>query len=347
MTKAVTFWIPELLNLQRASTVEEELKKINLPWLSLLLTKADALPINNKTQNFYQTASYLFHQPKMLPIAPTLASTELSSVDKSLFWLKVDPVQLIADRDSLILIPAKDLNITSEESKELLEAFNKHFAQDKVQLQYATKDSWYLSIVQEVDIKTTVIDQLYYKPLNDAYPKGNASTYWKSLLNEAQMLFYAHPVNEKRRDKGMPEINSIWVWGEGKINTDDIKIRKNTNIYSNNLYLKGIAKQTKSNIYAEPTSNKGDGDGTVSQHDLICLDSISKQLTNYSAQQWFNCLKNLDKQWFEPFYQDLKAGKIDSLLIDLGMAKRYHLTPKHLNRFWRFTKSYSKNIHKF
>ncbi len=339
MSKSVTFWVPELLDSQRVEEASESLKSISLPWLSRLLTKADALPIK-ANQTFHQTASYLFHQPAMLPIAPLLASVELNSADNQLFWLKIDPVQLIADRDSLVLIPAEDLVITEDESRALLTSFNEHFAEENLQIEYGSKNSWYLKIVQPVDIKTVSIEALSYKPLNDAYPKGNAATYWKKLINETQMLFFSHPVNEARREKGQPEINSIWVWGEGQLNKNQIKYRDNVAIHSNNLYLNGLAKQTGAQRHSETKNHQGGG--AESTHDLICLDSITESLPHFSADEWLECLLELDKQWFEPLYKDLKTGKIDSLLIDLGMAKRYHIQPKHLNRFWRFLKPITK-----
>lgn len=253
MSKSVTFWIPQLLHSSRLEQASEQLKSIKLPWLSGLLSKADVLA-KKPRQDFYQTASYLFHQPVTLPIAPLLASIELAKADLSKFWIKLDPVQLIADRDSLILIPAKDLNISEQESRDLLDAFNQHFAVENVQLEYASKDSWFLNIAQEVDVQTTSIEDLAYKPLDDAYPKGNAATYWKKLLNETQMLFYTHPVNEARREQNLPEINSVWAWAEGKLDSANIKLRENCTIHSNNIYLQGLAKQTKSKLFEESKS---------------------------------------------------------------------------------------------
>ncbi len=339
MTKSVTLWIPGLLHSQRIEEAGDTLKKTRLPWLMRLLSKADSLP-QKSNANFYQSASYLFHQPYTLPIAATMVNTEISSADDSLFWLKLDPVQLIADRDSLILIPAKDLGITEEESLALIKAFNQHFSEEKVTLQYGSKNSWYLSLLQPVDIQSTLIDDLYYRPLNNAFPKGNAATYWKKLLNETQMLFFSHPINERRREESLPEINSVWAWGEGQQDRSTINTRKKATIYSNNLYLKGLADKTNAKYYAEPKKYQGGVDS--SEHDLICLDSITNNLPNLSEQEWINCLIELDKLWFEPLYQDLKAGKINSLLLDLGMKSRHHLQPKHLNRFWRLTKNITK-----
>src|SRR5205814_619298 len=36
------------------------------------------------------------------------------------------------------------------------------------------------------------------------------------ILNEAQMVLHAHPVNEAREARGEPPINSVWLWGAGR-----------------------------------------------------------------------------------------------------------------------------------
>lgn len=354
MKNLVTFWIPELLSKERLSNLSEEVDFPKLPWLSQCLTKADALP--NKDSGFYNNACYLYHQPKTLPVAATSVNIELDDVsteELQHFWLKIDPVQLIADRDTLILIPSEDVGLTEQESKSLLSSFNQHFLEDGLVLKYGDKGSWYLAILQEVDITTTSLDELSYHRLDNAFPKGNASSYWRKLLNEVQMLFFTHPVNEARREIGQPEINSVWVWGEGKLDFDSIVTRKNASIYSDSNYLAGLAQQCQSEHYAEPKNHQEwsanhqlDTLNSIdNHHDLICLYALSKSLPNLSQQEWLDLLVEIDNTWFKLFIEDLKQGKIDSLLIDVGLGNRYHLEPKHLKRFWRFNKSITKLLH--
>ncbi len=355
MQQSVTFWIPELLSSERVNSLSEELSLPELPWLSRCLSKADALPI--KPGSFYDQASYLFHLSDTLPVAATSAPIELenfSEIESGYFWLKVDPVQLIADRDTLILIPSEDIAISEAESKSLMESFNQHFAEDHVSLQYGDKGSWYLSIAQAVDVQTTSLDSLAYRRLDDAFPKGNASSYWRKLLNEVQMLFFTHPVNKNRRELGQPEINSVWIWGEGKIPEAGSKERTNASIYSDNHYLAGIAKLTHSTCFLEPKNHQGwssshqldseekISNGQDSLHDLICLSNLSKSLPNLTEQEWLDTLVEIDKAWFKPLFEDLKLGNITSLLIDVGLPCRYHLTPKNLRRFWRLNKPMNK-----
>ncbi|MDA3808579.1 MAG: hypothetical protein PF440_11795, partial [Thiomicrorhabdus sp.] len=184
---AVTLWVPDLLNPLRIKEASDALTTLKLPALETLLAKADRFEA--KSQLLDEQASYLFHQPKAHAKASIMASVEFEDYDPSVFWLRVDPVQMIADRDSLVLIPGTDLGITESESRALLKTFNQHFAQDQVTLEYASTTAWYLRIKQSVDIKTHSIESMAYQPVNERYPSGNAAGYWRQLLNETQMLF--------------------------------------------------------------------------------------------------------------------------------------------------------------
>lgn len=139
---AVTLWVPDFLNPLRIKEASDALSSLKLPVLQTLLAKADRFEA--KPQSLDEQASYLFHQPKALAKAAIMASVAFEDYDPSVFWLRVDPVQMIADRDSLVLIPGADIGISEAESRALLEAFNQHFVQDQVVLEYASATAWYM-----------------------------------------------------------------------------------------------------------------------------------------------------------------------------------------------------------
>jgi len=299
LSQAITLWAPNLLNALRVKEAKEALAQLTLPGLQFLLAKGDKFSV--KPQSFYEQASYLFHQPSCLPEAATQAVIEVDSFNQSYFWVKVDPVQMIPDRDTLVLIPGESLQITEQESQALLACFNKHFAQDQVQLIWASPTHWYLSIVQPVDLQTTPIEKVAFQSVNSFYPTGNAAQYWRQLLNETQMLFYTHPVNEKRREIGNPEINSVWVWGEGKIDLNQTSQREDAVIWSDNVYLQGMAKLTNAhsmpnvaNYQAWLNQTQQSLPKTVSKH-LIYLSDASNGLDNLQMSEWIELLKQLEK----------------------------------------------------
>jgi hypothetical protein len=338
---AVTLWVPDFLNPLRIKEASDALSSLKLPVLQTLLAKADRFEA--KPQSLDEQASYLFHQPKALAKAAIMASVAFEDYDPSVFWLRVDPVQMIADRDSLVLIPGADIGISEAESRALLEAFNQHFVQDQVVLEYASATAWYMRIKQAVDIKTHSIESVAYQPVNERYPSGNAASYWRQLLNETQMLFYTHPVNESRREQGYPEINSVWVWGEGILDQSAVVTRKEAMIWSEEPYLKGLAKVSKAQQRPSPQSYQAwldaqallEPSSAQIKHHLIRLDSLSDSLDLMQQSDWLSALQILEEEWLKPLQQALKNQQIGSLLLDFGSHYRYHLKPGHLRRFWR------------
>jgi len=357
MSTAVTLWIPGLLDPLRVKEINslgEGLDDISLSGLQTILAKSDQFAA--KKQAVVEQANYLFHQPKLSATAAIMASVDIAEYDASAFWLRVDPVQMIADRDSLVLIPGSDLGITEAESRALIETFNAHFEQDKVALEYADMTRWYLRIKQPIDIQTHSIEKVAFQPVNDFYPQGHAAQYWRSLLNEAQMLFYTHPVNEARRALGQPEINSVWVWGEGVLTDNSVVKRPNAVIWSDSIYLSGLAKLSEAKHFSEPGnyqawldtqeahSLQSASTDSEQSHHLIKLDSVTNSLEQLSPEAWLELLSRLDERWFKPLLKAVVDKKIDSLFLDIGNGHRYHLTPAHLKRFWRFKRSLAKGV---
>ena len=338
MSKAISLWIPDFLNKQRITESEQAWSDLKLPALRTLFKKADLFPtqplITQQAKDFYATASNLFHQPQTLPIAATMAKALLSDFDEDVFWIKIDPVQLIPDRDTLVLIPGTELGITKEEANALITAFNQHFEQDKTAIEFGSPTDWFLRIKQPVDIQTTPLKEASYVKLDNKNPTGHAARYWRQLLNEASMLFYNHEVNEKRREQGQPEINGVWLWGEGKLEPSSIEPRNNAQIWSQDTYLQGIAKCTHAQSTAFPKSLEACLKSDAEQH-LLMPSQLNERLDNFTQEEWIERVEWLEKTWLAPLLEGLKSGQVHSLLLELGDGYRYHVEPTHLKRFWR------------
>jgi len=333
MSHAVTIWLSGL--------AEKQLTKTSLKQacLAKMLKRADIYPI--KATDFEARACHLFHQKCVIPYAVSSAQVELTKADPRLFWLRVDPVQLIPDRDTLVLIPPSQLALTEQESLSLLDAFNQHFKQDGVELIYGSSSSWYLSVLQAVDIQTTSLSEASFKNLHGLFPRGHAAPHWRKLMNEAQMLFYTHPVNLARRERGEAEINSIWLWGEGALDMQKLVPRSQTKIWGQGTYLAGLAHLAQAQHANTPTDYQAwlaeaDTNSDISQH-LIVLDESKLDTGDQS-------LVKFEAAWAQGLINGIEQGKIHSLYLDLGVSEGFLIEPKHLKRFWRWVHPLSKLI---
>ncbi len=351
MSIALTLSIPELFDSIKNQVSQNNKDSFNMPALQALLAKSDRFI--KASQSSYATSRYLFHQPKSFDheaaLASVMASVELDKYDKQAYWLRVDPVQMVVDRDALILIPAQALAISEQESQALINAFNEHFKHDKVVLEYASPYSWYLKMAQPVDLRTHTLESVAYHSIREAYPEGNAAMYWRKMINEAQMLFFNHPVNESRRAQGKPDINSIWIWGEGQLTDRLIVQRPEVKVWSSDLYLRGLANLANSEFSLPPKTyhhwevqKKSLKTQQTISHHIIHLEGYSKALCALQKEGEVRVLQQLEEEWFSPILRALKNREITSVLLELGGDFRYHLIPSHVYRFWRFKSDLTK-----
>lgn len=332
---ALTLWVPGLADY--FAQQPQALKSLKRSAWQTLLAKSDRLSATQ--DDFYHRGSYLFHQPCTLPIAATMVAAQIDTATEGDFWIRAEPTQMIPDRDALVLMPPESLAMNEAESQALFECFNQHFEQDRVQLEWGSDRDWYCRLPQAIDLSTTPLADAVGHNVNQLYPKGSAARYWHQLINETQMLFYTHPVNEARREKGLAEINSLWFWGEGQTLSSQRVEREGVTLWSDDLYLKGMAKLTQAQSQTAVKNAQAWLnllENQASQQHLIHLDLFTPSDTMETPS---SRVASLEADWFEPLLQSLQQQKIHSLLLDFGGANRYHLNPKHLKRFWRFNQS--------
>lgn len=296
--------------------------------LRRLVNRADVYHLKPHTE--FERSAYLFHQPSTLPSAATQASCDLDDFDTAAYWLNVDPVQMIADRDALIMFPPDQLVMSQVEREQLGEAFNAHFSSQGVVLKFGKSGGWYLKLPQRIDLQTVPLSQACNCNLYGLYPSGHASAYWRALMNEAQMLFYNHPVNIQRRETDQPEINSIWIWGEGQLDYSQILARPNAMIFSDSLYGQGMAKLTQADYQTQPKNYQAWwSQSEQAEASLVELTVDWSQGVDLGWQQ-------LNQDWLEPLEQDLRSEKVNSVFLDLNQLQGLLLEPKNLKRFWRW-----------
>jgi len=51
------------------------------------------------------------------------------------------------------------------------------------------------------------------RPVGAWWPQDSALRPWRRLLNEIQMVWHEHPVNQARAERGRAPVNSLWLYG--------------------------------------------------------------------------------------------------------------------------------------
>jgi hypothetical protein len=156
------------------------------------------------------------------PPNAALAWQQAGNEAGSAFWFYAAPVHLVLQRDSFSLAAPASLPLEKAEADALTAALNKHFDTDGMQF-FWYETTWFLRQENHPNIQTHAPEAAINKDISAFLPTGEGAIKWASFTNEIQMLLFEHPVNQAREAKKLPEINSIWCYGGGQLETTQIK----------------------------------------------------------------------------------------------------------------------------
>lgn len=255
-------------------------------------------------------------------------------------WLRADPCHMRVNRDRLMLSDAATFDITREEAEALAESLNTHFAADGMTFYPMQPERWYVRLASAPRIETTPLDEARGHDIDPLLPRGDDAMRWRKLLNEVQMLLHQQPVNEAREARGEPPINSVWLWGAGRLPA--IARRPFQRVRSRDPFAGGLA--LASGATALPLPDNGtqwlrhaSADGV----ELIVLDALAASASYGDVTQWRERLAALERDWFAPALDALKAGRIGMLTLHaLGEHAGIDVetTRQDLRYFWRRAK---------
>lgn len=249
------------------------------------------------------------------------------------YWLRADPVHIRTGQDHLIMAGGRDLAIRSDEADTLCAAINAHFADDGIELIAPTPGRWYFRWPQPPEICFSPLPEIIGDDLYAHMPGGAAGRYWRSLLNEFQMLMHAAPVNQARREEGRPEISGIWIWGGGALSA--VGETGFSHIWSDDPLVRGQALHAG----REPAALPRDAahwlaDVQPGAH-LVFIGELQGLLRLGELEAWRSQLQALQRDWASPLRAALQQGRLDRLVISPGSAVEYHVTRRNLWRWWR------------
>lgn len=234
-------------------------------------------------------------------------------------WLCADPVHLRFHQERIILADAGAFELDEDEAQLIVGGLNAEFA-DIGQFRIATARRWYLKLNAQtgghlldaaVDHAIQPISAVAGRRVDSEISDKNAAlTRW---LNEIQMFLHSHPVNERRQAEGKPAINSLWLWGGGRL--PHPVPGQFTGAWSDNALATGLARASGLPVHPLPASLadilKLASPGT---RQLAVLDSLLPPVLYDDGEGWRAALQALETNWFAPLRAAL-GRQIETLTI--------------------------------
>lgn len=264
-----------------------------------------------------------------LPSAPLCLQALGHCQEPGTWWFHADPVHLRPDRDRLLLYAGPSLQIAPAEAESLIASFNAHFAVDGLHLVAAGPSQWFLRVTRIPRLHTRPLHRVVGRTLDAQLPAGPDARAWARWQSEAQMLFYAHPVNQERERRGLPALSGVWTWGGGVL--PELTQGPDLTVADHPLAL-GLAGASGGRTLRLDDwclSQGAPGDSV-----LVFWDRLWWPMLEGDALAWTRALGELETL-VAALLQALGVGRIQTLTLDDGEVRRFTLTRAGLLRLWR------------
>ena len=252
------------------------------------------------------------------------------------YFLHADPVHLRADMDHAILLGTQELNIGPIEATALTQQLQTHFAEDDVRLFAMDAAHWFVHVKQPQALQTVELSDAVGRNVNFILPQGEDASYWKSFLNEAQMLLSMQAENQQREQQGQLTVNSVWLHGGGCL--PSVQEMTVSAVYSDDALLQGLANI--SDLTCSPVDASVDvfmSQIAEQAMPLLYINSLSPWLNYTDAEMWRRQLQVFATQWLQPLLAQVRQGKL-TLTLYPANNQCYHFGRFDSYRFWRKAK---------
>jgi hypothetical protein len=254
------------------------------------------------------------------------------------YWLRADPVHLLAHRDRLTLLDTGTVKPSVEDAAELTALLNRHFEADDLAFHAPTPERWYLRAPGAPRLSTREISQSAGRDVAGALPTGEDALPWRRALTEMQMLLHEHPVNQRREARGELTINSLWLWGGGRRTA--VPGQHFSHVAGENAL--ALALAARAGIEAVSGSSLPDDRGA---RVLAAAEAPGGRCGD--GARWRHAMMDLERAWFAPLLSALRRREVDEVaLIALHprACERFEVGAVDLLKFWKTVRPLSSHV---
>jgi hypothetical protein len=308
--------------------LREAAQGLRLPALETLLARGSRQPCPAEGVEAALCEALGIPRQQDWPLAPiTLAADGGEPGDA--YWLRADPVHLRVMRDRIVLADGESLELSRQESDALAASIGGHFGADFNPLPLHPQ-RWYLRLPQAPRLTTTPLSVAVGRDIEALLPQGPDAMGFRARLTELQMLLHEHPVNQAREARGELPVNSLWLWGGGRL---PVSPGIPLPVYAGNPEARALAAFCRTRAQALPAQPdvqllKTDG--------VILLEALTRCGQVGDAYGWREALRGLEQEWFGPLRGMLhRIGPRGLRLVDPVNGTALHLRAGDAWRVWR------------
>ncbi len=228
--------------------------------------------------------------------------------------MRADPVYQQMDINNAVLGDRSLIDLTNEESETIIQDLNKHFSEDGLRFESGSEGRWYCVFEQNLTLQTIPPGYATGRDVSLQMPTGDGARRWRGWLAEIEMLLYAHPVNAARAATGKTVANSLWLWGEGALQTLPPLDSADRQIIAECFYTRSLA-----DFYGLPCGGLENFQHVSVDKPVLVVDGrLAAARATGNQNRYEALLEMLDQQVFTHLENGLRRGGWECARIWLG-----------------------------
>ena len=322
----LTLLVPELIWPEPAD--QHALGKLAAPAFEWLLARASQ---QRQPRRPFETALADCFGLANAPCGPLRLLGEGSEDARSGHWLCADPVHLRLYQERIVLADASAFDLELAEAEDLVAALTAEFA-EVGEFRAASAGRWYLRLNEPVAHPVAPLSAVAGRRVaGEINSNALPLTRW---LNEVQMFLHTHPLNARREAAGQPAINSLWLWGGGKLPAG--MAPSHSAVFGGDPLASGLARAAGLPAGARP-AGLDDLPADAGKNPLVVLDQLLGSVNSEDGEGWRRSLEQLDNAWFAPLKNSLgkRVDRVSLIAPTVYGELRYTLGAGDRWRFWK------------
>ena len=126
-------------------------------------------------------------------------------------FLFATPIHTRVGTAGIFCVTASQLALSDQEASDIAEVIAASLPVGCQLGEYDGKQ-WRCTVLNKLQLRTTPASKIEGQELRPFVSKGKDASQWKAIIAEVEMALHDHPVNQQRRVRNQPTINSLWLW---------------------------------------------------------------------------------------------------------------------------------------
>jgi hypothetical protein len=188
------------------------------PTLERVLSKGRHFRARASSPDHFRFHLFGIEAEGQLPVAAlTRAGDSGQRPERNQYWLRTDPVTLWADMARVVIAGYGLVDLDEFDRNEIEITVRSVLMEEGIHLHADHPERWCIALKEPMAESFPPVSEALGMDLSEVMQDNPESMHWRRIMNEIEIALHSCPVNARRRQAGLHEINSVWFWGGGFI----------------------------------------------------------------------------------------------------------------------------------